>query len=507
MANLDDRARRAAAQLRADADRRVDPEAGLARIRREAGGGARQRRWSPRLLPAAAAVAVIVAGVAVLATRSGPAPVADVPETTSAPLPTVTPSTLPDTTAPAPTTVPGTTTTAPGTTLAPPSTAPPRGELPLPVLDIPPLLFPLALPGCALPQCTIASAGDGVLVALDATTETFVVDLEAGPDAVTVTPSEPLGEYAYLVAVGPGMVAYVAAMSDLANAPAMDLVVVALSGDRAGRVIDRLVGVVDGSGDTDLVPTRDGLVGVGCCGPDTVRPDPDQEPLIGWLGPEGEPLVDPGPHVTVELVDGQAYSVLALSGGEDRQRLPVGNWFRGMPLTAVVGEGEYYVSWWDVDGGFGLVRVSEAAGLAYEIAVPDDLSVVTLDVRGAVVFDGQEFHRWPVPSLAAAQDATATVSSWLPPSAEKVSELVDAALAHLRAGDGCENPSSAEAEVGALSDDAAVMRIIHREHCDDSVGGSLIELELVRDPQTLTWQLERATSWALCLRGGLDLCV
>lgn len=509
MANLDDRARRAAARLRADAARYVDADAGLERIRHEGGGGKTRSWWSPRLLAAAAAIVVIATGVAVLALRSEPTPVADEPGTTVAPLPTdapsTVPSTLPATTAPAPTT------TEPGPV---PTTAPPSPiASALPVVAVAPRLEPLALDGCSLPRCTLASTtveGSVTLVALDAETETFLVGVDAWQEPVTVTPAEPLGEQAYLVTVGPGMVAYVAAMGELDEAPAMDLVAVALTGEQPGQILERLVGVVDGSGDTDLVPTPDGLVAVGCCGPDTLRPDPAAEPVIRWLGPDGTPLTDPGPHVSVEWVqegvDGRAYS--SLTGGEEWVLLPASTWFRGMPLTAVVGERDYLVAWWEPEVGGRLVRVSGAVGLSYEIAVPAELAIMTMDALGAVVFDGESFQRWTLPTLAASQVVTDTVASWLPADAESATVLIDAALAELRHDDGCEIPPSAEAAVQrTFSDDRVVVFLTQRVGCDDAVGGAVLVLTLARNPETGTWGLERAGSWPLCLRGGTDLCV
>src|SRR5690606_16443649 len=86
-----------------------------------------------------------------------------------------------------------------------------------------------------------------------------------------------------LITAGPDGAVYLA--TPTGSDPIGDLVAVSLTEGDAGREIERLVGRVDLSGDTDLVATADGLVEVGCCGPDQLRPAPDAAIVIGWIGP------------------------------------------------------------------------------------------------------------------------------------------------------------------------------------------------------------------------------
>ena len=71
---------------------------------------------------------------------------------------------------------------------------------------------------------------------------------------------------------------------------AADLIAVSLAPGDAGREIDRWQDVADRIGDSDLVATREGIVRVGCCGPDTLRPAPDAPiEVLGSLGTGATP--------------------------------------------------------------------------------------------------------------------------------------------------------------------------------------------------------------------------
>ena len=131
--------------------------------------------------------------------------------------------------------------------------------------------------------------------------------------------------------------------------PVGDLVAVSLTDDDAGREIDRAVGEADLSGDSDLVATAAGLVRVGCCGGDQVRPGPDSPVVMTWVGPSaGEP--QPMPTISVDgtglVTVGDRIWQVELGDGAGQRGMP--------PITATFDGG--FVGAFDVESGTILAR-------------------------------------------------------------------------------------------------------------------------------------------------------
>src|SRR5690606_31583544 len=78
---------------------------------------------------------------------------------------------------------------------------------------------------------------------------------------------------------------------------------VAVVAGQADEVVEvgRWANVVDRIGDSELAPVPDGLVSVGCCGPDDVRPARDAPAVVPWLDATGTPVTGARPDVRAEI--------------------------------------------------------------------------------------------------------------------------------------------------------------------------------------------------------------
>lgn len=124
---------------------------------------------------------------------------------------------------------------------------------------------------------------DGSIVSYDPTTRTLT---RHTTPAITTTVDDGLGQV-YLELLGPDHVVYLNVDAATPGDGDADLLAMTLAPDDAGRVLGRWADVTDRVGDRDLVATRNGLVVVGCCDHAALRPAPDAEVLVRWVGRDG----------------------------------------------------------------------------------------------------------------------------------------------------------------------------------------------------------------------------
>lgn len=467
----------------------------------------RHRRWWPGVgLVAAAAAAVSLFVVIDRPSNEPDGPVG--PTVTAAP---TVPST-PVTTAASPTTSNSTTpSTSVVTTVATPpgpATTPPTAVSDdVLSIDLPPYAFPMEGFGpCAPPDCpVIAAAPDGNFVAYDPASNSFSIQ-EYPPRTVTLI--GPLGGSGPLI-IGPDEVAYLVVPASQED-PVGEMVVVSLAGDNAGRVIARPPVSIDLSGDSDLVPTANGLVVVGCCGApgETARPDPAAEVIVPWIDRSGAPITDDRPQVRLELA-GSALEVVRADTGQRWTVPELTGWMRGMPLTAARIDGGAVIAFYDVESGDQRVYVFEPSGTVERLDVSQSVVAIS-GFPEVVLFDGETFLRGNLPTYTDPVAATDDVARWLDgagPTFTSADEVIDTIVANLQDSNGCENPSTAT-EVDRSDGDPTTVTIDHRSSCDDSVAGSLIDLSIGSDDAG-AWTVVHATQRYLCLRGaaGPDVCV
>lgn len=283
-----------------------------------------------------AAVAIVAVGCSrdsIESVSSAPSTVASTsPSTTAVPATTAPPTTAPATTeAPADSTTTSTT-VAPTTTTAPPS----NDELP----GVPVLYEFECRDGFLCTQFDEAPSGAIIATELDGTSlrryePDRVVDIE-----VVLPEGLAFGAGAALMTVGPDDVAYVVVEQVPYVDPIQDLLAVATTGPRAGDVVASWEGVLDGSGDTDYVTTAEGLVPVGCCNFDAIRPDPTSPPTVSWVDSTGEPTTSSGPFATITTGDGG--NTLTIADGDATSVYPLSifaQFMRGMAPVDVLDDG------------------------------------------------------------------------------------------------------------------------------------------------------------------------
>ncbi|MEM8746216.1 MAG: hypothetical protein AAGF91_05915 [Actinomycetota bacterium] len=156
-------------------------------------------------------------------------------------------------------------------------------------------------------RCTqVRAATDGRLVAYSPADGVFEI---YDPDTTSVSsvvpvPTELASVSAFLWEVGPDDVAYLMAPTPGAGDPLSDIWAVPLAGERAGQGI-AIAESIPFNGDSTFVPAVDGLADVACCGPERMRPDPD-DPVYGWVDGEGQPITYDRATFRVELSLGLA---------------------------------------------------------------------------------------------------------------------------------------------------------------------------------------------------------
>jgi hypothetical protein len=272
---------------------------------------------------------------------------------------------------------------------------------------------------------------------------------------------------------------------------------------------------LDGSGDTDFVPSRGGLVAVGCCGAALVRPDPNATVVMPWVDATGAPTIDEGPQMSIEVHAREG-------GGPDvdvvrrdvavvlRWSLPsdVAGTVRGMPLVEARGDGGATLLNWDMLTGQPRLLTLEPSGAVESVVVPEGWIILDLLPFAVVVaHDGERLLYWQLGTFTEGRDALALVRDTFGgsmPTAATPDDLVETVLAGYRslpeqADEDCAEQAEATGRVDAA--DTVTVTIEHRYACDDSGAGSNYDLTLGRDAVG-TWSVVAATQRSLCRRGG-----
>jgi hypothetical protein len=273
-----------------------------------------------RIGVAAAVVALVAAGLAVLADRTG--------DKRLDPVGTPVPTALPDTTT---ATSSATTDPGPASTTTTPIEPPTSGDT-LAIADN--CLFDF--------NCTqLAQTEDGRIVAYDPTDDTLRVYDPAGQQVQSEIPlADRLGQqFPFLVHVGPDDVAYIAIDTPNFDDPSNDLIAIPLSGPNAGTEVFRYTGL-DGSGDSSLVAQRAGLMSVGCCGQAVPRPSPGS-PLYPYVDSSGARIESDEPAFRLDLGEaGNNLARVAADGTETLFNLPtVFQYPRDIPRLVATDDG------------------------------------------------------------------------------------------------------------------------------------------------------------------------
>ena len=235
---------------------------------------------------------------------------------------------------------------------------------------------------------------DGSTVSYDPTTRTLT---RHTTPPITAQVDAGLGTV-YLHLLGPDDVVYLNVDAADPTDGAADLLAITLAPDDAGRVLDRWTGLTDRIGDTDLVATRDGLVVVGCCDHELLRPDPAAEIVLPWIARDGGTTSISGPVMRTE-VDMPTLTVHRdddlPAGTRSWSFDPPADWQpRGMPtviptfdggfIATTFGTEQSVIRGW-VDGTINTVTIDTSP----------DFSWVSLDPNGRVtIADGDRFVRF-----------------------------------------------------------------------------------------------------------------
>lgn len=235
-------------------------------------------------------------------------------------------------------------------------------------------------------NCTqVVHSPDGTAVSLDPTTRELI--RHSVPPVSTVLPAA-YGEAPWLYHAGPAGVVYlqVAPVSQDGDEIAADLVAISLASGDGGREIARWSGVTDRVGDTDLVATADGLVQVGCCGPDPVRPAPDAPVLVPWVDLDGDsvPPLNATMRATIELPSVTIARTDTTTGGTREWKVePANDWLpRGMPTVVPTFDGGFVAAF---PGTTGTAIVRGWPDGVLDQIVLTDAPPVSLDRNGRLV--------------------------------------------------------------------------------------------------------------------------
>lgn len=226
------------------------------------------------------------------------------------------------------------------------------------------------LPVCASLGLTL----DDVPITYDPATGTLTRHDPTPVAAVTA-----LGN-AFIETVGPDDVVYLAVLPPPGNDPIGDIVAVSAAEGDIGRELRRWPGAADLSGDSDLVPTPDGLVAVGCCGPDLVRPAPDAPVAFPWIGRDGGEIRADIPVVRWD----RSTRTVTVGDQQSQLDLPAAAGGRGMPEIVTSSSGGFAGAFVSADG----TETTLVVGVG-----PFTLAVNVLGYPVAITSDGQFWFR------------------------------------------------------------------------------------------------------------------
>ena len=237
---------------------------------------------------------------------------------------------------------------------------------------------------------------DGSIVSYDPTTRTLT---RHSTPTVTAQVDDGLGDV-YLHVLGPDQVVYLNVDAAMPGDGAADLLAVSLAPGDVGRQLGRWPDITDRVGDQDLVATRDGLVVVDCCDAARLRPAPDADVVLPWVGRDGGDVSIDGPVMRTE-VDRSTLTVHRENdlptGTRSWTFEPPSDWqARGMPTVLPTFDGGFVATTFDgvdqtvirgwIDGTIDMITID---------ATPDFASLAALDPSGRVtVADGERFARF-----------------------------------------------------------------------------------------------------------------
>lgn len=333
----------------------------------------------------------------------------------------------------------------------------------------------------------------GTLVSYDPTTRRLT--RHSTPPVEATLPTT-LADGSFLWHLGPDDVVYLG-VPGASDEHETDVVAVTLAADDSARELARWSGVTDSSGDSDLVATREGLVVVGCCDHELLRPAPDAEVVVPWVGRDGGDATISGPVMRTEV----EFPTLTVHREND---LPAGtrSWTfeppadwqpRGMPTVLPTFDGGFVATTYG-SGDETIIRGWDDGTIAMVVIEPERDGTVPfphLDPNGrATVADGDHFARFePVADRAEfwagrpeyGDDGGVTLpdidtaidfeAAWARDPIAFGNAVAGRLAANERRTIELQRPSDAEFVVSVTTSD----------HFDDSVSASRLELTLRRD--------------------------
>jgi hypothetical protein len=191
----------------------------------------------------------------------------------------------------------------------------------------------------------------------------------------------------WIEAVGPHDVAYLGIDAD--GELGADLVAVPTATGGFAEIA-RWRDLISVVGDMDLVAAPDGLVDVGCCGEELVRPEPTDELVVEWLDPDGNVARDAMPSIVISRDSTTSYTIRRDDHSWDFDA-PVEITARSMQVVATH-DGGVLAAFGLHSGLFQVVVRGWPAGTVDVVFV--DTTVAALDPAGvAVIADDDGFAR------------------------------------------------------------------------------------------------------------------
>lgn len=228
----------------------------------------------------------------------------------------------------------------------------------------------------------VGVAPDGALVSHDPSTGMLTVHREPAVVA-EVDPDS----FLYIAAVGADDTVYVvtspvSGTSEEGN----DVGAVSMAPDRAGLTVRRWEHAIGASGDDELVATPEGIVIVGCCGPDTVRPEPGAPVEIPWVVRDGAEVTLDVPMIRFD----QVADVVTVANRAWALDLPDSAGVRGMPPIVATADGGFVGVFPDVSGSRNMtVARGRPDGTHEQTVVAGFPAFMTRDGRLGYARDGE----------------------------------------------------------------------------------------------------------------------